>query len=249
MKRSNNDFLILLTCCVNPKDMVYTKINDPKIRIEQYYKAFDYYLFCTPYKILIVENTLFDIDTKYKQNERIEYLTFDGNNFDKSLGKGYGEALIIKYAIENSNYIKENKNINIIKITGRLIVLNINKHIQQFNDKYRQNQVLIDTNLRFDIVYSYFFIANFYFFTKYFLKNKEMINDSLKIYFEHVLLLSVKEYIDQGNFYDFFKRPIIIDGVSGSTGEKYTDGSQFKLIARHFLKRFLLKFKNNKPVR
>lgn len=241
MERKNNEFLILLTCCVNPKDMVYTKIKDQKTRVEQYYKAFDFYLTFTPYKILIVENTLFNIDSKYIQNNRIEYLTFDGNNFDRSLGKGYGEALIIDYAIKNSVFINKNKKLNIIKITGRLMVLNIIKHVDQFRKKYRKNQILIDTNLKFDLVYSHFFIANYNFFANYFLQNKEIINDSLKIYFERVLLISLKKYIDEGNFYEVLKRPILVDGISGSTGEKYTKGSKLKLFIKQFLKRLLLK--------
>ena len=79
------------------------------------------------------------------------------------------------------------------------------------------------------------------YFANYFLQNKEIINDSLKIYFERVLLISLKKYIVEGNFYEVLKRPILVDGISGSTGEKYTKGSKLKLFIKQFLKRLLLK--------
>ena len=162
--------LLLLTCCVDPKGMAYTVINDRNTRIKQYYEAFDFYLENTSYKILIVENTLFDIDEKYLNNDRVEYLTFNGNDFNKELGKGYGEVLIIEHALNNSKFLKENKDSYIIKITGRLSALNINKLIDSLPDN---NKGYVSANITWDrnFAYSHFFISNFK-FLKYFVEKK-----------------------------------------------------------------------------
>lgn len=119
---------ILLTACVYPNGMSKTILQDRNIREKQYITALDFYLTKTKLPIVLVENTNYILDKKYDtyiKSGRLEYLTFSGNDYDKSKGKGYGEALIILHAIENSKIIKNTK--YIIKITGRVIVSNINR--------------------------------------------------------------------------------------------------------------------------
>ena len=119
---------ILLTACVNPNGMSKTILQDSKIRKKQYLAALDFYLIKTNLPIVLVENTNYILDKKYDtyiQKGRLEYISFQGNEYEKSKGKGYGEALIILHAIEKSRIIKNTK--YIIKITGRVIISNINR--------------------------------------------------------------------------------------------------------------------------
>lgn len=220
MKHKKN-VIIFLTCCVNPQGMSFTQINDKKIRAEQYYEAINYYLNNTKYKILIVENTLFNMPSVFLDNNRIEYLTFDGNNFNKELGKGYGEALIIDYALNYSKFLKENKDSYIVKITGRLSTLNINKLIDSLPDN---NKGYISANITWkqNFAYSYFFISNFK-FLKYFVEKKDLINDSKGIYFECLLVKSIKIMNKKGFKFLGLSEPIKIKGISGSTGSQYVD--------------------------
>lgn len=121
-----NPLTILLTACVNPGGMSYTVINDIAERQQQYEDALTFYLENTNVPIVVVENTGVDFSDKfseYKNSGRLEYLTFQGNDFDKKRGKGYGEALILKYALEHSSFLKQTK--YLCKITGRLIIRNI----------------------------------------------------------------------------------------------------------------------------
>lgn len=218
--------LLLLTCCVDPKGMAYTVINDRETRIKQYYEAFDYYLENTLFKILIVENTLFDIDEKYLTNDRVEYLTFDGNNFDKSLGKGYGEALILEHALKRSQFLNNSNKPIIIKITGRLKVLNINELLN--NRKYLKTRNCVSANITWDLsfAYSYFFISTYNLF-KDIILNKELINDEKGYYFEHLLLESIKKEKKESNNFIGLNSPILIEGKSGSTGQVYKNSKSF----------------------
>ena len=120
-------YVILLTACVNPGGMPFTVLTDTSERLRQYRDALNFYLRETTMPIVFCENTLCDISDDYKQyieTGRLEYITFDGNNFDKSRGKGYGEAIIMEEAFRKSAIIQPSD--IIVKITGRLKVLNIN---------------------------------------------------------------------------------------------------------------------------
>lgn len=117
-----------MTACIAPKGMGNTILQNPNIRKSQYLEAIDFYLKETEYNIVFCENTgtnIFDeIQSKVKFS-RLEYITFNGNDYDKQRGKGYGEAKIIQYAIRNSKYLQRCN--SIIKITGRVKILNMNE--------------------------------------------------------------------------------------------------------------------------
>ncbi|MCH5174292.1 MAG: hypothetical protein J1F40_00215 [Prevotellaceae bacterium] len=125
----NNNIVIVLTACVNPNGMSYTMLQDPDVRKLQYIESLHFYLNKTLLPIVFVENSNTDFSDDFKtwiDKGRLEYITFDGNSqFDKIKGKGYGEAVMLLYAIEHSVMIHNCK--YIIKVTGRLQVQNINK--------------------------------------------------------------------------------------------------------------------------
>lgn len=219
MKQEN--IVLLLTACVNPNGMSFTFLNDQNERLKQYIDSLKWYLNNTYFKILFVENTNFDISGLFKneiQTGRLECLTFEGNNFDRQLGKGYGEAMILKYALNNSLMLK--KSTTIVKITGRVVVKNIQNLINRFNDA---DTVYTDfSRLKSDRnkLPSVFVIApkSFWFL---FLNNVNYINDSQNIYFEHVLKYTVDYWIQKQHKYNIISLPIHYSGISGSTGCTY----------------------------
>lgn len=205
--------VILLTGCINPNGMPFTQLTNTSERQKQYVDAIHYYIKNTNSKIVFCENSQTDISPLINNNQdRLQILTFLGNQ-DKQRGKGYGEAEIIEYALHNSSFIHENS--IIIKITGRLIVNNICQIIDSL--KYEEDFVtcLFHSDLKF--ADSRIFCGTTTFFRE-FLKNKDQINDSEGIFFEHVLAYTVLE--SSYRFIPFSKEPLI-SGISGSTGEKY----------------------------
>lgn len=214
--------VLLLTACITPGGMIYTALQDPKEREKQYLNALRWYLANTEFPIVLCENTNYQLPDEflpYIDKGRLEYLTFDGNNsFDKSKGKGLGEALIIKYAIENSHLISKTN--VIMKMTGRQILHNIN-----FISKYSQRTNCIyanccKQNLGIMEAFSQYYICPKELYTKIFLKDIGKLNDSRFYYFEHLLYDSMVLWKQDGygNFSEFWM-PLKIEGVSGSRNE------------------------------
>ncbi|WP_455664229.1 hypothetical protein [Phocaeicola sp.] len=215
-----NKYVVLLTACVDPKGMSYTYLVDNNVRKQQYMTALFFYLQKTSYPIVFCENTLCDFSNlfvDYVNIGRLEYLTFDGNNFDKSKGKGYGEVEILEYAFNNSYFLKDAD--MVVKITGRLQCVNINfllKVNRLIVCPVIQTNYISGKNKMMD---SKIVIAPADFFKDELISRKKMLNDSIGVFFEHILFLSIceqKRYI----FLPFVIIPNII-GQSGSTGTVY----------------------------
>lgn len=243
MKKKHKATILFLTACVNPNGMALTAIQSPDVRLKQYLEAVKYYLAHTPFKILLIDNSSFDF-TPYFEEEvkagRIEILNFNGNCFDKNLGKGYGEGVIIKFAFEHSRFIQEHE--TVIKITGRHIVTNVIRLMKvatKLNFPFRPF-IAANISSKEHIAVSDIFIATKDFFQDFFLKKLGMINDSNGIYFEHVLYESIyRGYLNNFRVICF---PIIISqkGFSGSTGKPLNGGQiTWKTRIRQILK-FLL---------
>lgn len=231
------NIVLLLTSCVNPNGMELTVIQDPQVRLAQYLTAIQFYLTNTTNKIIYVDNSLTDLSQYFEKeriNGRIEFLCFDGNKYEKSKGKGYGEALIIEHAIKCSKFLTEET--MICKITGRLIIRNINRIL-----KCIKRDDCIYANIDYNRKWGYECISTVFvsppcFLRNYFLKDKEMIDDSKYYIFENHLFSSMKEWTNNKYKHKEFLYPFLYEGVSGSTGKQYVSGRYPYL--RSFLKYF-----------
>ena len=230
----DSNLVLLLTACINPKGMLNTVLQNKDKRLAQYKAALDWYLQNTNVKIVFIENTCFDISNdyfEYIKSGRLEILTFDGNNYDKKLGKGYGEALIIEYGFKKSQFIKEAK--DIVKITGRLII----KNTEQLLNHSKPGTVycnLVKAKSRKNTCYSIFFRVPKSFYTKYFLKNIDKINDENLYYFEHYLNDCCNAWKkDRGKWKEFWL-PILICGQSGTSGANYN--TSYSMYVKQFIR-------------
>ena len=223
MKIENNKLVILLTACVTPGGMSFTYLQNPKERERQYLQALQWYLINTQYKIILCENTNYSLPSsfnEYLNSNRLEYLSFDGNNnFDKQKGKGVGEANIIDYALNNSRFI-DNETL-IVKITGRLIIKNVNQLIASM----KNHQAVYGWRVRHEKAgmqcVSYFFSAPKCFYQNYFLSAKKLIDDSKYIYFETILYQEILRWKNDMNVFNELYLPILVIGESGSNGGLY----------------------------
>lgn len=222
MMNKKKHILLFLTACVTPKGMAFTVLQNPQIRLEQYLKSITYYLTMTDFDILLVENSGYDFTPhfeEYVRNKRIEVLSFEGNDYNKNLGKGYGEGLIVEYACSHSFFIKSYD--YIVKITGRHIVTNIKQILNGvfFFCHFSKRIVSAVLDLNKKIAYSEVFIAPQDFYISYFLKKLDKIDDSQGVFFEHALYEAISE--SRLHSYMFIYIPCVVrqSGVSGTTGE------------------------------
>ena len=124
--------ILLLTACITPNSFDTLSITDPSIRKEQYLEALNWYLHNTKYNIIFCDNSGYNISKyfdSYIQNNRLGVITFSDSPELYDKGKGYKEMKIIEYIFKHSTFIRTTKNPIFIKITGRLIVRNINSII------------------------------------------------------------------------------------------------------------------------
>ena len=215
-----NDICILLTACVNPNGMIFTALQDSNERQRQYEDALNYYLTQTGVTIVFVENTGCDFSSKYSeyiQQGRLEYITFQGNDYDKTLGKGYGEYKILMYADQHSSVLRRHR--YVVKITGRIKVLNINKLLASkwlffshvFRCDFRQT----------DYLWSMVIILETRKLMEIFKTNGERLNDSQGVYFEHVLYEGMAH--DKKTLAIPFMESPLIDGVCGTSNTSYSE--------------------------
>jgi hypothetical protein len=228
--------VILLTACVNPTGMSFTKLQNPKKRLDQYKEALDWYLLNTNCRIVFVENTNCDISSDYSEfiiKKRLECLNFDGNSYDKSLGKGFGEGCIIKYALEHSSFLIDSS--IIIKITGRIILNNVNIFLNSIENKTPNGEfVECDFNRKISMAKSIVIIATIKFYRDYFTKYSELINDSLGYEFENALGSAIRDFLQDGHLLYLFKVPVRLAGVSG-TSNKMIQNHSFKFKVKKVL--------------
>lgn len=232
--------VLLLTGCINPGGMAYTALEDQEERKEQYVSAIRFYLTNTTYPIVFTENSGIDISLLFESeitSGRMECLSFHGNQ-NKERGKGYGECEIIQYTLDNSRLIKSDKEQCIIKITGRLIVKNILPIIKWHHFIFSLQTVIFSINSELSFPDSRIIIAPITFY-KTFLKSKEEINDSKNYYLEHALCDVLKR--EKGFPYSPFLFMPQIEGISGSTGEVYTEKSISNSFAFRYAKHAIFK--------
>lgn len=217
-----DNFVLLLTACISPNGMSFTAVTDPSIREKAYIDALNYYLHNTAYKIVFCNNSGEDLSKKIDDKKnRIEFLSFCGNDYDRNLGKGYGEYQLMKYAFENSSFIMQAH--YIVKVTGKLKVKNLKENLNVLPKLFGQREDFLMVKTFPPPVCgtdSRCFMANKGFYERFLSGGEKLINDSHGFYFEHLLYQSVEANKDEFFWVDF-PLPPLVDGYSWTDGEKY----------------------------
>ena len=222
--------IILLTATVNPNGMSFTALQDRTAREKQYKESLFFYLENTDNKIVFCENSGTDLSSGYRKyiaEGRIEFLTFNGNDYDKKLGKGYGEAKIILYAISNSVFIK---NIKICDILNRRI-LNLN------------NIIMCDF-MGDSSIYTMIFVSPLKWIRNVNYHLNE-INDTKGVTFEQIMY---KILLNTDCIVLPFSPSPIIRGVNGSSGLRYEQILPSDIYSKNFLYLSLLYKKKGFPI-
>lgn len=245
MNQQNSNIVILLTATITPNGMLNTALQDSAIREKQYIDAIEYYLNETDLRIVFCENTKKNIFYKINSEQktaRLEYITFDGNNYDRNLGKGYGESQIIKKAISCSDFLKKAQ--WVIKITGRVKILNIKDIIFDVYRIGNANDNILGAELyRKDWVHSVCFYSDKNWLFKTICYYESQIRE-YDFYFERMLYQGVL------SARNIEVRPIfpIIEGISGTFNTKYKIDSLYQRKVDHYNTLSILSKENDEPI-
>jgi len=214
---------ILLTATVDPKGVPFMKRSDPMVRESDYINSIKKWIDNTTYSIVFCENSGYDIHKIEKimrncVNRETGSLKFDGQNFPRKFGKGYGELLTIKYAIQHSRLI--NNSDYVIKINGRYFIKNIEKITSVLSDN-KDIYVMADLKRNLTWADSRVFAFKPSFVPNYLSRFHNLLNDSKGFYLEHALARAVLRAISDG--YKWMPLPFkpIILGYSGTSDTPY----------------------------
>lgn len=234
----DNNVILLLTACINPNCNDVLAVKDFDVRKDMYIKSIKWYLEHTDYKLVFCENSGTDISDKFDYaKDRTEFLVYKSVS-DINRTKGYKEMEILDYAYKNSKFISCcNKSSIVVKITGRLILLNINRIIKYLKKKNYKSCICAYLN-----GIKPWADCRFIFFTldvfPILLSFKQKINESY--YFEH----ATRDFIKKSK--SKFIYPLVpanVDGVSGGFGVSYNISKYqyFKCNLKHQIRRFLFR--------
>ncbi|UPS91661.1 MULTISPECIES: hypothetical protein [unclassified Bizionia] len=247
ISNSNENVVLLMTGTVKPNTFATLALKDPDIRREQYVEAISYYLTQTNLKIVFVENSgvlLADEFEEIAYKNRLEFLTFSSQPSMPDKGKGAKELEIINYAMDHSKFINESN--SIIKITGRLKILNIMELTSNFLSRVEQYRCLFSSNIyklnKMD--------ARCFFFTKDFFPYLKSVGQAINIKYsiEMALWDSALKYCNYHGVFKQLKRPLRVKGVNAGFGTPYEDNFTAALAKgiRHYFRApyFYRKMKN-----
>ena len=235
-KRYEN--VLLITGCINPVPQKYLILNQAKPRLEQYIQSIKFYILKSNFKeIVFCENSNYIyedvdklIDLAMNAGKSFEWLSFKGDSKKTAeQGKGYGEGEIVEYALKNSKLLHRCEYFT--KITGRLIVSNINQILSLTKFKIFMNRDIyrrrgIDTRL---------YIVQKKTYIKYFLllyKNVDDNNEENPRALEDVFYIKALKLKDE--WINLSRYPKFI-GISGGNGRNYTAESKIKINMFNFL--------------
>lgn len=217
---------LIITSTVNVNSCL-TKLVDPEIRLQQYLSSIIFYIKIKKIdSIIICDNSGYDYSNQKALRElaqtyskKIEFLSFNNDSTKTMMfGKGYGEGEIMKFIVNNSLLYK-NEDKSFFKVTGRVIVSNLEWLIKFTSPNKNYFQRISFYSLRAqDKIDTRFYHIKKDDYKKYLLNSYREVNDNKGFYLEHCFRKSIIENKMKFNF--FYILPFI-KGVSGSSGVSY----------------------------
>jgi len=227
--------VLLLTATVDVRGVAFMERRDPTVRLDDYKRALKAWL-STPNlpPLVFAENSGYPTDElamvvrDYDNRDHVvEFLSFDDNNYPRTLGKGFGELRTIRYALDNSRLIGDDT--LVVKVTGRHYVPNINDVVVSPRES---DEVDVYCDLRGNLTWAdtRFFCASTRFIRDFFLPMENIIDDTAGVTIEHALGRAAHLAMSQGRCWSMFRRAPRIHGVSGTADFTYPDSflTQYK---------------------
>lgn len=242
-----NNISIILTATIDVKGISHMERSDAHVRLADYKGALISWLRNPAVdSIVFVENSGYDLNelreivaNHDKCKISVEFLSFDGQDFPRNLGKGYGEMIALQYAVKHSEILAKTR--KFIKVNGRYYVPNIDKIINYFST-YSDLDVMCDFSRRISWSDSRVFAGNFRFLNDYLCSTLDLINDSVGVNFEHVLARAAHRAIADGRNWSLLPCVPRLQGIY-ATGNIPYKNSIHRMLAKelfYWVKRLVI---------
>jgi hypothetical protein len=210
-----------MTATVDVRGVVGLLRNDPIARLEDYRSALEQWTQSRGLDALIfVENSGYDIDVLRRtaqgsalHPDHVEFLSFDGQDFPRELGKGYGETLNLEYALANSRLLSTGA-YRMLRVNGRNYVENVDVFLEALR---APTEILCDLNQLLTWGDGRVLGGTIDFFESYLCPYGREIDDSRGYYLEHAVARAVHRGMAEGLVWRPYPEPPIVRGFSGTS--------------------------------
>lgn len=233
--------LLLLTATIDPKGMILTGRQSPTARLRDYERAVASW--CRHRNvfraIVMCENSGYPLPEGFgrrgadQDSPDVVLLQFDGNNYPRCRGKGYGEAQAIRYVMQNLHGVESYD--YVVKCTGRYYVPNISGVLKALD---RRPDIVCSMSKDLRAADSRLFVIRPRIARVMFEDFAAGVNDSANVFFEHVLAKWVSRLASKGYCYSPWAVLPYYVGFSGTTNQRL-DSVPGRL--RHLMKNMLYK--------
>lgn len=224
---------LVLNATVDPSGVPFTLRSDPIERLDDYRWALERWIGCPGIdQLIFVENSGYDIDelrdivgqATYLSGDSIEFLSFNGQNFPRHLGKGYGETLNLEYAINNSKLLSTEDSM-MIRVNGRYFVENIHSFLETLRPP---TEMLSDLRQSLTWANAAVLGGTIRFFRDYVCPYGREVDDSKGYFFEHALARALHRGIADGLVWSPYPELPLVRGFSGTFNKSFS---------QHYLRR------------
>ena len=240
--------IALITSTISPNlNAVALKVIDHKQRLSEYKKSFSFYSQALKSgvfdKLVYVDNSghslndIMEIAETYNISSQVEFISYESNLNSENNSRFYLELNLINYTIENSKFIRNNKDCILWKITGRYVIKNIDEIIRKCK-LYEDYELFLNYRNR-PSKWVDFYLAGFSLsaFEKIFIENLPLYKG--KNNGENIL----RESIDSPDFNEIktLKRFPYIPYISGNRGYDGASYDTGKSILKYYIRVLLNK--------
>jgi len=240
---SDKQFSLLLTCTIDVKGIANMERNDTALRLKDYKDALTKWL-DDPWvnNIILVENSGYPLDElrlladRHQYEKSVEFLSFNGQDFPRQLGKGYGEAIALRYVYQHSQQLQRTG--RFVKINGRYFVPNLRRVL---SGMHTDTAVFFTLNRGMSFSDSRVFGGDLAFLGRVG-ESGLRVDETLGYWFEHALAAAGLQAISDGCAWRFITNLPVVQGLSGTFNGPYKE-PYYKLWLKgrvHALKQRLL---------
>lgn len=228
---------LVLHATVDVRGVVFVKRDDPLERFNDYRWALNKWVsYGGIDKLIFVENSGYDIselqrivDESNMPKHAVEFLSYDGQDFPRELGKGFGETLNFEHVIRNSTILSPDD--RLIRNNGRYYVENMGAFFEALQPP---TEILSELRQYLSYADATLLGGTVDFIERYVCPYGRQVNDSKGYYFEHALARAVHRALADGLVWRPFPEPPLVRGFSGTSNENKTES--FLVRSRQSLK-------------
>ncbi|HEY9027394.1 MAG TPA: hypothetical protein VIP05_24085 [Burkholderiaceae bacterium] len=234
---------VILTSTIDVRGIANMQRTDVQARLDDYRRALQRWL-DDPWTrhLVMVENSGYPLDdlrglvARHPSGKDVEFLSFDGQDFPRSRGKGFGEMTALRHVLRESAQLRRTG--RFLKVNGRYFIPNIADVLACM-----QPETAVFCNITKSLSYSdsRVFGGDLQ-FLELLCEQGLRVDDEAGYWFEHALCRSALLAIADGRPWQFMRRLPVVEGYSGTLNRPYSE-SRLKLWVKgrgHALKQRLL---------